>query len=64
MPQLDGIAATRKIREHNADLPIVALTADAMSSEREAALAAGMNDFLVKPLQPEKLQQVLARFCS
>jgi signal transduction histidine kinase/BarA-like signal transduction histidine kinase len=64
MPQLDGIAATRLIRATNTTLPIVALTADAVSSERDASLAAGMNDFLVKPLAPERLQQVLARFCS
>jgi signal transduction histidine kinase len=64
MPQLDGIAATREIRQHNPRLPIVALTADAMSSERDACIAAGMSDFLVKPLQLERLQQVLARFCN
>ncbi|MEN8170392.1 MAG: ATP-binding protein [Pseudomonadota bacterium] len=63
MPQLDGIAATRVIRESNQQIPIVALTADVLSSERDACIEAGMNDFLVKPLQQEKLQQVLARFC-
>jgi signal transduction histidine kinase len=64
MPQLDGLTATREIRETNTALPIVALTADVLSSERDACIAAGMNDFLVKPLQPERLQQVLARFCN
>ena len=64
MPQLDGISATKAIRQYNGETPIVALTADAMSSERDAALVAGMNDFLVKPLQQEKLQQVLSRFCT
>ncbi len=64
MPQLDGIAATRRIRESDPYTPIVALTADAMSSERDAALAAGMNDFLVKPLQQDRLQQVLANYCQ
>ena len=63
MPQVDGITATRAIRDSDQDTPIVALTADVLSSEREACLAAGMNDFVVKPLQPERLQQVLARFC-
>jgi signal transduction histidine kinase/CheY-like chemotaxis protein len=64
MPELDGVAATRVIRESNTSLPVVALTADAMSSERDASMEAGMNDFLVKPLQKEKLQQVLARYCQ
>ena len=64
MPQLDGIAATRQIRESNVQLPIIALTADVLNSERDAALAAGMNDFLIKPLQQERLQQVLASYCN
>ncbi len=64
MPQLDGIAATRRIRENDRHTPIVALSADAMSSERDAALDAGMNDFLVKPLQQDRLQQVLANYCQ
>ncbi len=64
MPQLDGVAATRKIRESNRQLPIVALTADVLTMEREGCLAAGMNEVLSKPLQQEKLQQVLARYCS
>jgi signal transduction histidine kinase/CheY-like chemotaxis protein len=63
MPQLDGLSATRIIRDANIQLPIVALTANVLSSERDACLAAGMNDYLVKPLQPEKLQQILARYC-
>jgi signal transduction histidine kinase len=63
MPQLDGIAATQQIRQRDTQTPIVALSADVLSSERDAALTAGMNDFLVKPLQQERLQQVLACYC-
>jgi PAS domain S-box-containing protein len=54
MPLLDGLAATRLIRGEMdlADLPIIALTAGALSSERPKAIAAGMNDFITKPFDP------------
>ena len=59
MPVLDGHAATRRIRGELglADLPIIALTAGALSSDRPKALAAGMNDFIIKPFDPQKLVQ-------
>jgi CheY-like chemotaxis protein len=63
MPQMDGLRATRAIRarpEH-AGLPIVAMTAHALASEREACMAAGMNDYLVKPFEPAQLYEVVAR---
>ena len=55
--------ATRQLRQtYDAEeLPIVALTAAALVSERDEALAAGMNDFLTKPLDERRLQQALAR---
>jgi PAS domain S-box-containing protein len=63
MPVMSGHEATRALRArfdaHR--LPIVALTAAALVSEREEALAAGMNDFLTKPIDPERLRRVLAR---
>ena len=61
MPVMDGNAATRVLRlTHQArQLPIIALTAAALVSEREAALAAGMNDFLTKPLDTAQLQGLL-----
>jgi PAS domain S-box-containing protein len=61
MPVLDGHAATRRIRGELglADLPIIALTAGAMSSDRPKALAAGMNDFIIKPFDPQKLVQTV-----
>jgi len=62
MPGLDGLEAARQIRALEAGdgrTPIVALTANAFAEDREAALSAGMDDFLVKPLQRERLRQVL-----
>ncbi|HIJ63026.1 MAG TPA: response regulator [Rhodospirillaceae bacterium] len=57
MPIMDGVAATRAIREKEqfADLPIIAMTANAMQSHKEECLAAGMNDFIAKPFNPDRL---------
>ena len=65
MPVLDGIGATRAIRAlsdpASATVPIVALTADAFEQTRERCLVAGMNDFLTKPVSPQKLSSMLRR---
>jgi signal transduction histidine kinase/CheY-like chemotaxis protein len=64
MPGLDGLDAARRIRSLEAGegrTPIVAVTANAFAEDREAALAAGMDEFLVKPLQRERLRQILNR---
>ncbi|TBU86932.1 hybrid sensor histidine kinase/response regulator [Phytopseudomonas dryadis] len=61
MPVMDGYEASRRIRA-NADwrhLPIIALTANALSEERERCLAAGMNDYLAKPFQRDELLSLL-----
>jgi CheY-like chemotaxis protein len=62
MPGLDGLAAARRLRAAGIDSPIVALTANAFDEDRRAALAAGMNDFLTKPLDPAALRTILARW--
>lgn len=66
MPVMGGHEATRELRRDfaAAQLPIIALTAAALVSERDDALAAGMNDFLTKPLDPPKLRQALLRLLS
>jgi CheY-like chemotaxis protein len=61
MPEMDGLAATRAIRELGNEIPIIALTADAMPDDRARCLAAGMNDYLQKPVRPDALQTALTR---
>jgi PAS domain S-box-containing protein len=61
MPVMDGLTATRTLREDEVlrNMPVIALTAGVLPEEREAALAAGVNDFLTKPLNLENLVGVL-----
>jgi CheY-like chemotaxis protein len=64
MPELDGYEATAALRERENDdhLTVVAMTAHAMKGDRERCLAAGMDDYLAKPLRPEELDAVLERW--
>jgi signal transduction histidine kinase/DNA-binding response OmpR family regulator/HPt (histidine-containing phosphotransfer) domain-containing protein len=67
MPVMDGIDATRQIRNpqsavRNHAIPIVAMTANAMQRDRERCLEAGMNDFVPKPISPEAILTVLAKW--
>ncbi|MDB5149402.1 MAG: domain S-box protein, partial [Mucilaginibacter sp.] len=61
MPVMDGFVATAVIKQSQPDLPIIALTADAMPETYEKALAAGMVDYLTKPFVPEVLYSKLAK---
>ena len=68
MPEMDGLEATRQIRQldlqrgASSETYIIALTADALAGDREKCLAAGMNDYLAKPLRPADLHAALKRF--
>lgn len=65
MPRLDGVSAARRIRAlpgRAGQVVVIALTADAGDDERTAALKAGMDDFVTKPIDPERLAAVAARF--
>jgi len=64
MPEMDGLQAAAEIRRIPGleDLPILAMTANAMQQDRQACEAAGMNDFISKPVEPEDLWEKLARW--
>ena len=66
MPDLDGLEATRQLRAgacgvRDANVTVIALTANAMDGDREACLAAGMNDFLSKPVSIQSLREAIER---
>jgi PAS domain S-box-containing protein len=68
MPEMDGLEATRRIRHAESTgrrrdrMPIVALTASTLEGDRQVCIEAGMDDFLAKPLNPEALRSILARY--
>jgi two-component system, sensor histidine kinase and response regulator len=66
MPVMDGIEATREIRSDPRlrNLPIIAMTANAMAADREKCLEAGMNDHIGKPIDPDQLFSVLLRWAE
>ena len=66
MPIMDGYQATQEIRRLEnrklADIPIIAMTANAFEEDRQAAIKAGMNDHLAKPIQIEKLYEMMKKY--
>ncbi len=63
MPKLDGYAATRSIRDGGSgDIPVVAMTAYAMQEDRRAAMDAGMNDYITKPINREDIVRILEKY--
>ena len=68
MPEVDGFEATREIRRNEAlrggHVPIIAMTANGLDGDRQACLAAGMDDYLAKPVQLAALRAVVERFAN
>jgi len=67
MPEMDGVEATKKIRSSASDfqnIPIVAMTAHAMKGDREYYLESGMDDYISKPIQREKLIEIIRKVFS
>jgi len=64
MPEMDGYEATRTIRADSRfeNIPILAMTANVMSGDRELCLEAGMNDHIAKPIEPKELYMTLVKW--
>ena len=62
MPIMDGMEATRQIKEKHPNLPIIALTANAFDSDRQLAFEAGCDEFLPKPISSEVCLKTIAKF--
>lgn len=62
MPEMDGYEATRRIRKTGNDVPIIAMTASAMESDRKKCMDAGMSDYVSKPIRPDRLIAILAKW--
>ena len=61
MPVMDGLEATKAIKENHPDMPIIALTANAFDTDRQLAIEAGCDEFLSKPVSSDKCLKAIAR---
>ena len=61
MPRMDGLEATRQIRQQGMDVPIIGVTAHAMASDRAHFLEAGMDGYITKPIKKENLYKEIMR---
>ncbi|KAJ5260627.1 hypothetical protein N7524_008651 [Penicillium chrysogenum] len=64
MPVMDGLLATEHIRQMKLDVPIIALTGNALKEDAEMYMAKGMNDYIAKPLHRQKLVDLLWKWCG
>jgi CheY-like chemotaxis protein len=65
MPEMDGYSATRQIREElKLNIPVIAMTAHAMSGEKEKCIKSGMNDYISKPINEEILFDIIRKYSS
>jgi CheY-like chemotaxis protein len=67
MPVMDGFEATREVRKlpsPMSDIPIIALTANAISGDRERCLEGGMNDYIAKPIEPTHMAEKIRDWCG
>jgi CheY-like chemotaxis protein len=64
MPVMDGYTATKKIREFNKEVPVVALTASATSNVKERSYEHGMNDYITKPFVPAEFYQRIKKYTA
>lgn len=62
MPVMDGLEATRLIKESKPDIPVIAVTAYATSDDRHAALSAGCDDYISKPFVAKDLMEIVRKF--
>ena len=64
MPEMDGFTATQEIRKENMNIPIIALTANSMSEEREKSLSSGFNYYITKPFKPNYLKEKIVFYSN